>query len=250
MSPKINFQFTLKITVVLMLFFSELLYGQNNTSSELFELKINCGGEKLSFGQDVFEADSYFTGNGKSFANSNISDIKDSERDELYLSERSTATNLGSFGYDIPVSNGKYVINLHFAEIWFGATSGGAYGTGKRVFDALLEGNQILDSYDINAEVGAMTAVIKTYEVNVTDGLLNLEFSATVNQPKLSALEIIGDPLEPRPTKIVKRINSGGGELIFDEAVFEADNFFSGDLKSFTNNNISNVLNTTLDDLY
>ena len=166
-------------------------------------LRINSGGEAITYGDQAFQADEYFVGNGKSYTNTNISDITGTTQDDLYLSERSTTQNLGSFGYAIPVTNGTYTVKLHFAEIYFGATGGGPGGAGKRVFSVDLEGSLILTDFDINQEVGPMTAIVKTFTVTVDDQELNVDFTANIDQPKLSALEIfgqgalIGEPIDP-----------------------------------------------------
>ena len=156
-------------------------------------VRINSGGQTVTYGDDVFLADTYFTGDGKSYTNPNISDILNTERDEIYKSERSTNANLQSFGYAIPVTNGTYELNLHFAEIYFGATGGGTGGTGKRVFSVFIEGEEVLTNFDLNEEEAPMTAIIKTYTTSVTDQMLNITFTASVNQPKLSALELFGE---------------------------------------------------------
>lgn len=230
--------------------FSELDY-------ETFELRINAGGQDVTYNSKTFEADKYFSGNGKSFTNNKIIDIAGTTNDKIYLSERSTTKNLGSFSYSIPLENGDYTLDLHFAEIWFGATGSGPGGSGRRVFDVVIEGQKKLINFDINDEVGTMTALIKTFEIEVLDGELNLDFSASINQPKLSALEILGKepiPDEPPPpappTSTVKRINAGGPEQTFDGDVFEADQYFLGDLRSYSNNKISDIKNTDKDVLY
>ncbi|WP_277481372.1 malectin domain-containing carbohydrate-binding protein [Catalinimonas alkaloidigena] len=157
-------------------------------------IRINAGGGQINAFGETFVADQYFNGNGKSYANTNITSIAGTSFDELYLTERSTLQNLQSFAYNIPVTTGTYLVRLHFAEIYFGATSGGAGGAGKRIFSVSAEGNAIpgLSNYDIIADVGSMTAVVKEVEIQVSDGTLNLNFSASVNQPKLSAIEVLG----------------------------------------------------------
>ncbi|MGC1472267.1 MAG: malectin domain-containing carbohydrate-binding protein [Psychroserpens sp.] len=155
-------------------------------------VRINAGGPTVTYDDSVFIADDYFAGNGKSYTNTNISDIFNTTQDEIYKTERSTKANLQSFSYNIPVTNGDYSINLHFAEIYWGATNGGQGGIGKRIFDVTLEGQSILTNIDLNAEANPMTASIETFTTNVSDGSLDLVFSASVNRPKLSAIEVFG----------------------------------------------------------
>ncbi len=163
-------------------------------------LRINAGGPTVTYGDNTFIADDYFSGNGKSYANINITDILNTEQDEIYKTERSTNSNLQSFNYSVPVTNGTYELNLHFAEIYFGATNGGAGGAGKRVFNISIEGEPVLSNFDLNAEEAPMTAIIKTFTTEVTDEVLNMTFSASVNQPKVSAIEIFGNGSLITPT--------------------------------------------------
>ncbi|MEX0288032.1 MAG: malectin domain-containing carbohydrate-binding protein, partial [Flavobacteriaceae bacterium] len=102
---------------------------------------------------------------------------------------------------------------------YWGATGGGALGTAQRVFDVTMEGNLILDDYDINADVGPQTEVTKNFPVTMTDGTLNLNFDATgingVDQPKLSAIEIIGNmaPADPPVAVASSDVTSGDPDL-------------------------------------
>ncbi|HEX8528581.1 MAG TPA: T9SS type A sorting domain-containing protein, partial [Cytophagales bacterium] len=88
--------------------------------------------------------------------------------------------------------------------------------------------------YDIFAEVGAMTAVVKTFGVPVLDGTLNISFTASADQPKVSAIEVLGPAaaaraaatvagpagpprgwhLYPNPTPDRLTLASGAGELL------------------------------------
>jgi len=162
-------------------------------SSATAAIRINSGSNSnVTFGDITFLSDRYFTGT-KLYENNNITDIAGTDFDELYRTERSSDNVLGSFSYNIPVASGNYSIWLHFAEIWFGATggSGTAGSPGDRVFSVSIEGTPVLIDYDIIAEVGTMTAVKKLYHAFVGDGELNIDFSATSNRPKISAIEVL-----------------------------------------------------------
>ncbi|WP_347157367.1 malectin domain-containing carbohydrate-binding protein [Pontibacter chitinilyticus] len=150
-------------------------------------IRINAGGPALTLKDGtVFSADRYFS-NTYTYQNTSIADIAGTEDDQLYKTERGSNTNLGSFAYNIPVPNGQYVVKLHFAEIYWSATS-----IGKRVFDVNLEGGTVeLPRYDIVASVGTRTAVIKEFTVSVTDGVLTINFSASADRPKISAIEVL-----------------------------------------------------------
>ncbi|WP_114752532.1 PKD domain-containing protein [Pleomorphovibrio marinus] len=154
-----------------------------------FELRINAGGPELTYDGKLWLADQFFVG-GKSYINGSA------QVPALFQTERSA--NPPVFGYEIPVPNGDYQVIMHFAEIYWGATGGGPGGNaGQRIFDVSLNGNLVLDNFDINAEVGPQTMVTKTFEVQVTNGVINMDFSALaavggVNEPKISAFEILG----------------------------------------------------------
>ncbi|WP_317196482.1 PKD domain-containing protein [Robertkochia flava] len=157
-------------------------------SNDGYKLLLNAGGGSVTYEGKVFQQDEYFTG-GKTYTN------PDALVPELLKTERSASPP--EFSYQIPVVNGTYQVILHFAEIYWGATGGGSGGVGKRVFDVFLEGNIVLDNYDIYADVGAETIASKSFTTEVTDQNLDLYFSALaanggVNQPKISAIEIYG----------------------------------------------------------
>ncbi|WP_276391542.1 malectin domain-containing carbohydrate-binding protein, partial [Eudoraea chungangensis] len=151
-----------------------------------FALRINAGGPQLTYQGNVFEADANFVG-GKVYTNT------DADVPVLYQTERSASPP--AFGYEIPLDNGTYQVTLHFAEIYWGANGGGPDGENNRVFDVQIEGNTVLNDYDIIKDVGTETVVTKTFEVVVSDGELTMAFDAQggdgIDQPKLSALEII-----------------------------------------------------------
>jgi hypothetical protein len=139
----------------------------------------------------AWAADRAFTG-GKVYTNPSVTQIAGTTDDVLYRNERSTVANLGTFAYDIAVPNGAYTVLLHFAEIYHGATGGGAGGTGKRVFSVNFEGGATeISNLDLNAQVAPMTAYVSSNVVSVTGGNLDIDFSASVDQPTIAAIEII-----------------------------------------------------------
>ena len=149
-------------------------------------IRINAGGAEARFVGNTFSADQYFL-DGNGYTNT-INSLP-----AIYQSER-TAGSPYILRYDLPLENGDYTVKLHFAEIYWGAIGTG--GAGRRIFDVLLEGERVLDDYDIIAEVGTLTAVVKTYAVTVADGRFDLRLDARsqvggANQPTLSAIEII-----------------------------------------------------------
>jgi|GEM_PF-492148 len=155
-------------------------------------VRLNAGGAATTLDGQSWAADQYFNG-GKSYTNRQITEIGATTADGLYLTERSTRNNLATFSYAIPVpANGSYRVRLHFAETYWGAPGGGAGGAGKRVFSANLEGGPVeLANYDIFADVGPMVAVVKEYTVTVSDGQLNIAFSAATYKATVNAIEVL-----------------------------------------------------------
>lgn len=156
-------------------------------------LRINAGGPEVTTSGITWAADQHFMG-GNPYED--VRPIDNTNDDVLYQTER-----YGDMTYAIPVQNGNYTVNLHFAEIYFGVPGAGPGGVGSRVFDATLEGAVVLDNYDIYADAGPATAVIKSFpNINITDGFINLSFISLVDNAKISAIEILPAPPNNPPT--------------------------------------------------
>jgi len=164
-------------------------------------LKLNCGGGEVIIGLERFLADSYFGASTATYvADASITEIENTDLDEIYLTERITSDDLnqGPISYNIPITNGTYTVKLHFAEIYWGETKTDGNeelgGIGSRVFDIDIEEMSILNRFDVfDTAQGSAIAVTKMYDIEVTDGELNIEFTSTVDKPKISAIEVFGD---------------------------------------------------------
>ena len=55
----------------------------------------------------------------------------------------------------------------------------------------MIEDALVLNDLDIYWEVGHDAALVKNFSVVVTDGQLNIEFLHQIENPKVSAIEII-----------------------------------------------------------
>jgi Malectin domain len=99
----------------------------------------------------------------------------------LYQTERSGVI----VRYNVPVTNGTYAVTLDFAEMYWNAA-------GKRIFDVTIEGQPVLQNFDIYAAAGgAQIALQRNATVTVSDGVLNIVGTASVDQAKFSAIEIV-----------------------------------------------------------
>lgn len=146
-------------------------------------VRINAGGPQYTdtTGQ-VWAADKNFAG-GSAYAAAATTAISGTVEDALYRTERWGE----QFSYNVTVPNGTYAVTLHFAEIYWTATN-------QRVFDVFAEGTRIISALDIWKSVGGNTALPITIIVPVNDGVLNLDFLASIDGAKLSALEIRLNP--------------------------------------------------------
>lgn len=168
------------------------------------------GGPSLTYNNEIFSADANFIG-GKIFENTSATVFP------LFQTERSASPPTFEYAFSVP--NGDYKVILHVAEIYFGATGGGSGGLGSRIFDVEGEGFNLLDNYDIFADVGAQTEVSKTFFLSVTDGVLNLLFDAAgsdgIDQPIVSAIEVFSFSQYPSISidNIVDQHNIVGDEI-------------------------------------
>ena len=136
------------------------------------------------------------TGANKAYTNGTAQsfDFPGTDLDAILASERSSGS---AFGYEIDVPDGTYLVDLIFAEIFFGFAGTGGSGAGEsgnRIFDVDVEGQEVFSNVDVQAEAGgAGLQLVKSYEVEVTDGVLNIELNQDaqdVNQSKLSGLVV------------------------------------------------------------
>jgi len=103
----------------------------------------------------------------------------------LFQSERWDQTAGGEMQWNFPVAPGMYEVRLYFAE-----TYSKAQKVGGRVFDVLLEGQTVLDDYDVYAEVGGYKGVVKSFTVSA-DSNLDLDFVRGVQNPSVKGIEIV-----------------------------------------------------------
>lgn len=131
---------------------------------------------------NLWHADSNYQG-GK-VANRGTIEIANTEDDPIYQTER-----WGMTAYRVPLPNGRYTVRLHFAE-----TNPNFTRAGIRIFHVNVEGQQLND-VDVFAQAGGQTrALIKTFDVHVTDGELTITFTASVENPEINGVEVIPAP--------------------------------------------------------
>jgi Di-glucose binding within endoplasmic reticulum. len=153
--------------------------------------RINCGGDNYtdSFGQlwmqDNANYSSSWTDSFIEKGDSLLSPYQASQRTtndpihgtadwKLFQSFRFGRHRLN---YTLPVSNGKYRVELYFIEPWFG--TGGSSKTdceGMRLFDVAINGDTVIDDLDLWAEGGHDGACKKVVYVDVSSGSIKISF--------------------------------------------------------------------------
>ena len=153
-----------------------------NAEQSSFPININVGG-KSSQG---FLADQswnenteygYMEGTPSEYPSS--LQINGTELDSIYRSNR-----YGLVSYRVRVPNGKYNVKLMFAEEYFSVAD-------KRVFDVYVESNLVQNNFDIYENANINTAYdIDVNEVEVNDGILEINLCAEKDNPQLNGLVI------------------------------------------------------------
>lgn len=163
-------------------------------------IAINSGGPEVVYDDITFLADQFFdVENTKAYKNPFVNAIAGTEMDSIYVTERITGDTVdinGPFSYNIPVTNGMYSVKLYFAEIYWGLENPEGFPInefeGKRIFNATIEDVVVFAGYDLVRDVQPAIADQRMYDVEVTDGMLTITFEASVNKPKISAIEVLG----------------------------------------------------------
>lgn len=109
-------------------------------------------------------------------------DQEGSGLDLVYCSERFFS---GNGGYNIPVPNGTYQVELYFAETHFDEAD-------RRVFHITVEENRVRRDFDIFVAAGGSNfqPVVIATEVTVEDGALTIDLEWKKQNPKINAFKI------------------------------------------------------------
>ena len=137
---------------------------------------------------NVWKADTGFDGGSTTTRDATVP-IAGTDNPDLFRSEHYDMT---AFDYKVP--NGKYTVNLYFAETWTDASGGDISGPGGRVFSFKVGDQPEVKDFVVTKEGGAVQkAVVKTFQhVNVTNGDLKVTFTpGAVQSTLINAIEII-----------------------------------------------------------
>ncbi|MDZ7376377.1 MAG: malectin domain-containing carbohydrate-binding protein, partial [candidate division KSB1 bacterium] len=140
-------------------------------------IRVNCGGNDYwDTERNLWHADQPYTPGSWGYVNPGYFlfydyPISGTNDDPLYQYEHNA---LDSYLFTVP--NGTYVVTLKFAELYYD-------NVGERVFHVDIEGQRVLNNFDIIAEVGFAAACDKTFIIDVSDGILDIQFITIEKEP-------------------------------------------------------------------
>lgn len=154
-------------------------------------IAIDSGGKGATIGGKTWISDRFTTGTSKSGSNAHPQDIAGTTADSVYKSWR-----YGSkFGYNIPVVNGRYLVRLHLAEIYYGARWGApvSQGPGMRVQNINIEGGAVeVQGLRVGPDGGgSLRAYTLGYETQVRDGRLSIDIARTTDNAAINGVEVL-----------------------------------------------------------
>ena len=137
----------------------------------------SAGAGYMALDGTAFVADTAFEGGSTQVSSHTVANTGD---ETLYNSWR-----WGNFAYRVPVANGPYEVTLHFAETYNTAV-------GQRRFNVSVQGVPELEEFDIAAEAGLDTAVIKRYDIDVGNNEILIQFSnGSVGSARIDAVRVV-----------------------------------------------------------
>jgi subtilisin family serine protease len=140
------------------------------------------GGEYTDTKGDAYAADQVYSPGsfgyvGASSTFSTSDPIAGTEDDPLYQDQR-----IGMSSYRFDVANGHYLVVLRFAELT-------ANNIGERRFHVTIEEQPVLFNFDVFARGGGQdVAVDRSFETDVIDGHLDVEFFTQTGEPIVNAI--------------------------------------------------------------
>lgn len=149
-------------------------------------LFINCGGPEVvaASGSCCWCGDIGWENGTTAFFNPNA-DVLGTDDDEIFDRMRQSSFPLfRDVNYRLPMGDGFYRVRFHLAERAFASV-------GQRQLDLSVEGVRLAENLDLIESPGYQTAFVKGFDVEVTDGVLNINIHAAANQRAIVAgLEI------------------------------------------------------------
>ncbi len=167
------------------------LLTRSSTTYAAGGVQINAGGPAVS----PFIADTDFTGGTTSSTTHAIttSGVTNPAPQAVYQSNRH-----GNFTYTIPnlTAGNTYTVRLDFAETYWTAA-------GQRIFNASINGQQVLSNFDIFATAGGeYIAIAEQFNATASStGTITIQFTTVKDNSLVNGVEVLGGtPPTPTPT--------------------------------------------------
>ncbi len=156
--------------------------------------RVNAGGPQYADSQgNVWSADENYTGGTAAVTNSTITGALPGAGDQsLYQTQR--YGNPFSYVFNVPA--GSYQVTLKFAETYWTAV-------GQRVFNVSINGNTVLNNFDIFQTAGGQDKAIDEVFNNISPsgGAITIQFGpASADNAVVQAIQIIPQPATATPT--------------------------------------------------
>ena len=163
---------------------------------------VNVGGPLVTLDGVEYKADRFASGGT---VNRTTDPIAGTSNASLYQSER-----YGSVTYEIPVTNATYSVKLHFVEMYQNMA-------GARSFSVSVEGEPVLQNFDLFAEAGHDTAFeLDVPSVMVADSSLTIATTTVLDNATISGFAIYSndggmfvEPPEPEPGAAIPSAGCG-----------------------------------------
>ncbi|MCC5939721.1 MAG: right-handed parallel beta-helix repeat-containing protein [Lunatimonas sp.] len=120
------------------------------------------------------------------FGSTNVSSFTGASNETLFQSHRFGA----NMSYKIPVPNGSYTVITFHNETYFGKQVD-VTGPRRRVFDIFIEGEVRKSNLDLFVESGNRPISLTFQNIWVSDGLLEIDLAASVNNASISGIAVI-----------------------------------------------------------
>jgi hypothetical protein len=158
-----------------------------NATDPLSTVRINAGGAAVTDDDgNAWSADTGFVG-GK--VGTTSTKVSGTNKQGVFRDER-----FGMTAYRIPVTNGTYEVRLLESEHYFNSA-------GQRIFTVTAEGRTALLNLDVFARAGGKyKAVWLPFTVTVSDGRLDLGFTASRDNAKVDGIAVLPKTAAPVPS--------------------------------------------------
>ena len=164
-------------TISILLFFAASAKSQTT-------IRVNAGGPAYTDSQGRLWSADYGSNTGTPSSCAPTATVTGTADPQLYKSARWDPTHLPEMQYAFSVPNDIYTVTLYFAETC-------AYTPGVRVFDVQVQGVTLYPGIDIAKAVGVDRPFVESENVSVTQGQVTIGFVHHLDNPIISAIEIV-----------------------------------------------------------